>query len=91
MSGGEAITTAVALMNPEFRTLIGALHAKEYLEAGVTSVRVVGHSGIAGDIALRGMRSGLVAGPRLQAAGRARSGSFLLNVRATFPGIRARG
>jgi imidazolonepropionase-like amidohydrolase len=71
MSGGQAITTAAALMSPEFRTLIGALHAKEYLEAGVASVRVVGHSGIAGDIALRdGIRSGLVPGPRLQAAGR---------------------
>jgi imidazolonepropionase-like amidohydrolase len=71
MSGGQAITTAVALMSPEFRTLIGALHAKEYLEAGVTSVRVVGHSGIAGDVALRdGITSGLVPGPRLQVAGR---------------------
>ena len=71
MSGGENLTTAVTLMSPEFRTLIGALHAKEYLEAGVTSVRLVGHSGIGGDIALRdGIRSGLVPGPRLQAAGR---------------------
>ena len=71
MSGGQAITTAVTLMSPEFRTLIGALHAKQYLDAGVTSVRVVGHSGIGGDIALRdGIRSGLIPGPRLQAAGR---------------------
>jgi imidazolonepropionase-like amidohydrolase len=71
LSGGQALTTAVALMSPEFRTLIGALHAKEYLEAGVTSVRVVGHSGVGGDIALRdAIRSGLVPGPRLQASGR---------------------
>lgn len=71
MSGGEGITTAVTLMSPEFRTLIGARHAKEYLEAGVTSVRVVGHSGVTGDIALRdAIRVGLVPGPRLQAAGR---------------------
>jgi imidazolonepropionase-like amidohydrolase len=71
MSGGESLTTAVALMSPEFRTLLGAKHAKEYLEAGVTSVRVVGHSGIQGDIALRdAIKSGLVPGPRLQAAGR---------------------
>lgn len=71
MSGGEGITTAVTLMSPEFRTLIGALHAREYLEAGVTSVRVVGHSGVTGDIALRdAIRTGLVPGPRLQAAGR---------------------
>lgn len=71
MSGGESITSAVALMSPEFRTLLGARNAREYLEAGVTAVRVVGHSGITGDIALRdGIRSGLVPGPRMQAAGR---------------------
>jgi len=70
-NGGESIVAAVALMSPEFRTLIGARHAKEYLEAGVTAVRVVGHSGIQGDIALRdGIAAGLVPGPRLQAAGR---------------------
>jgi imidazolonepropionase-like amidohydrolase len=71
MSGGEAMTTAVSLMSPEFRTLLGAMHAREYLEAGVSSVRVVGHSGIQGDIALRdAINAGLVPGPRLQAAGR---------------------
>ena len=71
MSGGEGITTAVTLMSPEFRTLLGALHAREYLEAGVTSVRVVGHSGVNGDIALRdAIRAGLVPGPHLQAVGR---------------------
>jgi len=71
MSGGEAMTAAVSLMSPEFRTLLGAMHAREYLEAGVTSVRVVGHSGIQGDIALRdAINAGLVPGPRLQAAGR---------------------
>jgi len=71
MSGGESITSAVALMSPEFRTLLGARNAREYLEAGVTAVRVVGHSGITGDIALRdGIRSGLVPGPRMQASGR---------------------
>lgn len=71
MSGGESIISAVALMSPEFRTLLGARNAREYLEAGVTAVRVVGHSGITGDIALRdGIRSGLVPGPRMQASGR---------------------
>jgi imidazolonepropionase-like amidohydrolase len=70
-SGGESIVAAVTLMSPEFRTLIGARHAREYLEAGVTAVRVVGHSGIQGDIALRdAIEAGLVSGPRLQAAGR---------------------
>lgn len=71
MSGGESITSAVALMSPEFRTLLGARNAREYLEAGVTAIRVVGHSGITGDIALRdGIRNSLVPGPRMQAAGR---------------------
>lgn len=71
MSGGEALTSTVSLMSPEFRTLLGAMHAREYLEAGVTSVRVVGHSGIQGDIALRdAIKAGLVPGPRIQAAGR---------------------
>jgi len=70
-NGAEGITGAVALMSPEFRTLLGAKHAREYLEAGVTSVRVTGHSGIQGDIALRdAIANGLVPGPRLQAAGR---------------------
>lgn len=71
MNGGESISSAVALMSPEFRTLLGARNAREYLEAGVTAVRVVGHSGITGDIALRdGIRNGLVPGPRMQASGR---------------------
>jgi imidazolonepropionase-like amidohydrolase len=70
-SGGESIVAAVTLMSPEFRTLIGARHAQEYLEAGVTAVRVVGHSGIQGDIALRdAIAAGLVPGPRMQASGR---------------------
>ena len=71
MSGGEALTVAVSLMSPEFRALLGAMRAREYLQAGITSVRVVGHSGIEGDIALRdAIKEGLVPGPRLQAAGR---------------------
>jgi imidazolonepropionase-like amidohydrolase len=71
ISGGEALTTAVSLMSPEFRTLLGAMHARDYLEAGVTAVRVVGHSGVQGDIALRdAIKAGLVSGPRIQAAGR---------------------
>jgi imidazolonepropionase-like amidohydrolase len=70
-SGGESIVAAVTLMSPEFRTLIGARHAREYLEAGVTAVRVVGHSGVQGDIALRdAIALGLAPGPRMQAAGR---------------------
>ena len=71
MSGGEALTTAVTLMTPEFRTLLGAHNLRELLEAGVTSVRIVGHSGVDGDISLRdAIKTGLVQGPRVQAAGR---------------------
>lgn len=71
MSGGESIASAVALMTPEFRALLGAHNAREYLEAGVTAIRVVGHSGMTGDISLRdAIRSGFVPGPRVQASGR---------------------
>ncbi|HYL91997.1 MAG TPA: amidohydrolase family protein [Alphaproteobacteria bacterium] len=71
MDGGQSITAAVTLMSPELRTLLGARNAREDLEAGITAARVVGHSGIEGDIALRdAIRGRLVPGPRLQASGR---------------------
>ena len=71
MSGGEGLTTAIALMSPTLRVFIGAHNLMEDLEAGITSVRVVGHSGIDGDISLRdAINLGLVPGPRLQASGR---------------------
>jgi imidazolonepropionase-like amidohydrolase len=71
MSGGEGIVTAVTLMSPTLRVLIGARNLRDKLEAGITSVRVVGHSGIDGDISLRdAIRAGLISGPRLQASGR---------------------
>ncbi|SRR5579864_8466236 len=71
MSGGEGLTTAVALMSPTLRVFIGEHNLREDLEAGITSVRVVGHSGVDGDISLRdAIKLGLVQGPRLQASGR---------------------
>jgi imidazolonepropionase-like amidohydrolase len=71
MSGGEGLTTAIALMSPTLRVFIGAHNLMEDLEAGITSVRVVGHSGLDGDISLRdAINGGLVPGPRLQACGR---------------------
>ena len=50
-------------------TLLGAVNAKKTLEAGFTTVRMVGASGFA-DVALRDMiNSGQLPGPRILAAG----------------------
>jgi len=70
MDPKEIITTTVTQMSVPLRTLLGAFNAKEILDAGVTSARVLGHSGIEGDIALRdAINAGWIPGPRLQAAG----------------------
>jgi imidazolonepropionase-like amidohydrolase len=56
------------------RALLGALQAREMLEAGFTSVRDLGNSGWNGDVALRdAIRSNWVVGPRLFASTRALS------------------
>jgi imidazolonepropionase-like amidohydrolase len=56
---------------PSQRALLGAAMAREDLEAGITTVRNVGHSGIDGDVALRdAISNGWVTGPRIQAAAR---------------------
>jgi imidazolonepropionase-like amidohydrolase len=69
--GGQSITIAVAESSQALRALMGAHNAKEALEAGITSARVVGHSGIDGDVALRdAINYGWVPGPRLQASAR---------------------
>jgi imidazolonepropionase-like amidohydrolase len=53
------------------RAYVGAQNARETLEAGITSVRNVGHSGYDGDAALRdAIAAGRVPGPRIQAATR---------------------
>lgn len=57
--------------SPEKRVLMGAQLAREDLEAGFTTVRNLGHSGIDGDCALRdAINAGRVPGPRLLASGR---------------------
>jgi len=67
----ETILNAVAGMSPTARVLLGAHNAREDLEAGFTSVRVVGHSGIDGDVSLRdAIDRGWLTGPRIQAAAR---------------------
>ncbi|HEU4414650.1 MAG TPA: amidohydrolase family protein [Candidatus Angelobacter sp.] len=67
----ETILNAAAGMSPSARVLLGAHNAREDLEAGFTTVRVVGHSGIDGDVALRdAIDRGWMTGPRIQAAAR---------------------
>lgn len=59
----------VAGMSATRRALLGARLAREDLEAGFTTVRVVGHSGIDGDAALRdAINQGWVPGPRILAS-----------------------
>jgi imidazolonepropionase-like amidohydrolase len=71
LSGGENIVISVTQSSAALRALMGAHNAREDLEAGITSARVVGHSGIDGDVALRdAINYGWVPGPRLQASAR---------------------
>lgn len=54
------------------RALLGAKSAREDLEAGITTVRDVGNSGVDGDVALRdAIDRGWLPGPRIVAATRA--------------------
>jgi imidazolonepropionase-like amidohydrolase len=56
------------------RALLGAAMGRETLEAGITTVRDVGNSGLNGDVALRdAIRDGWVVGPRIVASTRALS------------------
>ncbi|HEY2497632.1 MAG TPA: amidohydrolase family protein [Candidatus Angelobacter sp.] len=71
ISSQEIILNAVAGMSPTARVLLGAHNAREDLEAGFTTVRIVGHSGIDGDVSLReAINLGWLIGPRIQAAAR---------------------
>lgn len=71
LAPGDNILLTVAGMSAASRALLGARNARETLEAGITSARVVGHSGVDGDAALRdAIEAGWVVGPRLQAATR---------------------
>ncbi len=57
--------------SPIKRAFIGAQNARDDLESGITTIRVLGHSGIDGDTELRdAINSGRVPGPRILAAGR---------------------
>jgi imidazolonepropionase-like amidohydrolase len=71
MRTAENILTTVAGMSASARALMGAANARETLEAGVTTVRNLGHSGVDGDAALRdAVDQGWVPGPRILAATR---------------------
>jgi imidazolonepropionase-like amidohydrolase len=64
----------VAQMSPAERALLGAKMGREDLEAGITTVRDVGNSGVNGDVALRrAINRGWVSGPRIVACTRALS------------------
>lgn len=64
----------VTQMGTTRRALLGAAMGREMLEAGFTTVRDLGNSGVNGDIALRdAIRSGWVVGPRIVASSRALS------------------
>ena len=64
----------VAKMTTATRALLGAYNAKGMLEAGFTTVRDLGNSGLNGDVALRdAISAGWVVGPRIVAATRALS------------------
>jgi imidazolonepropionase-like amidohydrolase len=67
----ENILTTVAGISASARVLLEAANAREALEAGITTVRNVGHSGVDGDAALRdAIEAGQVPGPRMLAATR---------------------
>jgi len=64
----------VSQMSPAERALLGAKMGREDLEAGITTVRDVGNSGLNGDVALRrAINRGWVSGPRIVASTRALS------------------
>jgi imidazolonepropionase-like amidohydrolase len=68
---GVNIIVAVTQIGQAKRALIGANNAREMLEAGFTTARNVGHSGVDGDLALRdAIDAGWVPGPRVLASGR---------------------
>lgn len=68
---GANIIIAVTQLGQARRALIGAGNAREMLEAGFTTARNVGHSGVDGDVALReAIDAGTVPGPRVLASGR---------------------
>ncbi len=70
-SSADNLILTLAREAPTKRALRGAALAREILDAGFTTVRNVGHSGVDGDVSLRdAIRSGWLPGPRIAAAAR---------------------
>lgn len=68
---GSNIVLTVTQIAPTKRVLLGAAMARQDLDAGFTTVRNVGHSGIDGDVSLRdAINEDLVSGPRILASAR---------------------
>jgi imidazolonepropionase-like amidohydrolase len=63
-SSADSLILTLTKESPTKRALRGAVMAREILDAGFTTVRNVGHSGVDGDVALRdAIRSGWLPGP----------------------------
>ena len=72
VSEGEEWLRIVATQSTAERALLGAKLGREDLEAGITTVRDVGNSGVNGDVALRrAIQRGWVPGPRMVTSTRA--------------------
>ncbi|MBF9143491.1 amidohydrolase family protein [Hymenobacter properus] len=73
LGGDDAnMVLTVATMSTARRALLGASLGREDLEAGITTVRDLGNSGVNGDVALRdAITKGQVVGPRIVASTRA--------------------
>ncbi|WP_044190256.1 amidohydrolase family protein [Hyalangium minutum] len=71
-SGDGAMISTIVQQSTADRALLGVKLGLEMLEAGVTTVRDVGNSGVNGDVALRNaIQRGWVRGPRISACTRA--------------------
>ncbi len=69
---GTAVGTKIRRMTTVNKVLLGAATARDYVEAGITTVRDLGSSGVNGDVALReAIDDGWVIGPRIVASTRA--------------------
>jgi len=69
---GTAVGAKIRRMTTVNKVLLGAAAARDYVEAGITTVRDLGSSGVNGDVALRdAIEDGWVMGPRIVASTRA--------------------
>jgi imidazolonepropionase-like amidohydrolase len=78
-------TKAVLVEGTPLRALRGSARGKTFLDAGITTVRDLGNSGLFGDVALKtAINEGTVAGPRMFV-----SGPGLSPVGGQFPGLQS--